>query len=153
MRRLISCAFSILTLGLLLALPASAAKYGKKDLIGTWDGDVMALMKASGMIDQMPEGFDVSAMLASFSIRLTFADDGTVTFSQKGMGREETDTDHFEVTGSEGNVLTLQSTDEDGTKETVTLTFSDKDHFSMMVDEEGGMPMLFSRGKKAEKAE
>jgi hypothetical protein len=153
MRRLVSSGLTFLALGLLLAASATAGDYGKKDLLGSWDGDVMEMMKASGMMEQLPEGFDVSAMLASFSIQLTFDKDGTVTFSQKGMGREESDTDHFEVLGAEDNVLTLQSVDEDGTKETVTITFSDKDHFSMMVDEEGAMPMTFTRGAKKAKAE
>ncbi|MBZ0268177.1 hypothetical protein K8I85_08470, partial [bacterium] len=119
----------------------------------TWDGDVMAMMKASGMMEQMPPGFDASAMLANFSIRLTFDKDGTVTFYQKGMGSENTDTDHFKVVGVADNVLTLESQDEDGTKETVTITFSDKDHFAMEVDEEGAMPMVFSRGAKKAKAD
>lgn len=153
MRRLVSSGLTFLALGLLLAAPATAGKYGKKDLIGSWDGDVMEMMKASGMMEQLPEGFDVSAMLESFSISLSFDEDGTVTFSQKGMGREESQTDHYEVTAAEGNVLTLQSVADDGTKETVTLTFSDKDHFSMMVEEEGAMPMTFSRGVKKAKAE
>jgi len=153
MRRLVSRGLTILALGLLLAAPATAAKYGQKDLIGTWDGDVMAMMKASGMMEQMPEGFDMSAMLASFSIRLTFDKDGTVNFYQKGMGTETTDKGRFEVAEVEGNVVTVHSLEEDGTKKTVTITFSDKDHFTMMVDEDGAMPMAFSRGKKAEKAE
>jgi len=153
MRRLVSRGITFLALGLLLAAPAAAGKYGEKDLIGSWDGDVQAMMEASGMMDQLPEGFDVSAMLASFAIQLTFDKDGTVTFYQRGMGSEKTDTDHFDVVKVEDNVLTLRSRDEDGEKKSVRLTFSDKDHFTMDVDEEGAVPMVFSRGVKKEKAE
>lgn len=154
MRRLVSCGLTVLTLALLLAGPGHAAKFGQKDLIGTWNGDVMAMLQASGMMEQMPPGFDVSQLLAGFEIALTFDKDGTVTFYNKSFDGEKTEVEHYEIVSTEDNVLRLKSVDEEGTEEVVTVTFDDRDNITLTSDMEGAPPMAFSRaGKKAKKTE
>ena len=150
MRRFLGYGLAIAAAALLTAPPSTAGSYGKKDLMGSWSGDVMAMLEASGMMDQMPPGFDVAKLLEGFEIRVTFGDDGIVTLYNKTVDGERTETEKYEIASVKGNVFTVKSVDDEGNEEVVTLTFSDKDHMTMTTDEEDAPAMQFSRATKKE---
>ena len=148
MRRLASLTAA---LALVLATAAHAAKWDQGDLIGPWDGDVEGMLKATGMLQQMPPNFDASAMLAQFSMTLTFHEKGTVTMVNKTMEGEETETYPFEVVDSEENTLHLKSTDEEGEEFSAFVTFHDQDTIEVLLIDTP--PMTFTRAKaKSKKA-
>ena len=43
-------AFCLLALALTFASPVLAADYGQDDLLGTWNGDVLAMLEEAGML-------------------------------------------------------------------------------------------------------
>jgi len=153
MRRSSFLVLTVALFTLLTAGPGAAAKYGKKDLVGSWNGDVMAMLKASGMMDQMPPEFDASEFAAGFEITVTFHEDGTVTLYNKTFQGVTDRKERWEVTGAEDNRLTLKNVDDEGVEETVTVTFTDPDHITLTSGEEDMPPLQFTRAPKAEATE
>jgi hypothetical protein len=152
MRRFLTCGLAVAAT-FLVTLPSAAGQYGKKDLLGSWTGDVKAMLEATGMMDQMPPDFDISTLLEGFEIRVTFNRDGTVELYNRNADGEKTETERYEVTDSKDNVLTVKSVDDEGIAEIVTITFSDKDHLTMATDAADAPAMQFTRGVKAAKKE
>lgn len=153
MKKLQVCIIALLAIS--LAVAAVAGEYNKKSLIGTWEFDMLKLMKVQ-MGGQVPEGMDVEQMLKGMYIRITFVKDGTFTFESKTPMGAETENGKWELVKSEESTLTLsiESSKEEGEKETVTIVFSDKDNFdAMMPSPNGSVEMSATRVKEDAKME
>ena len=115
-------------------------------LVGTWEADMSTFEMAA--LDAMPEAdrTQVMAMLATGVMRLTNNDDGSYSsFNRNPMnGEEYTETGTWEVLSTEGDLVTVRTTEENDTRgpeevdeepEEVQLRIVDEDTL-MMIDED-----------------
>ena len=131
---------------------ASAEKYDENTLIGTWEFDLIKMMKEQ-MGGQIPQGMDVEQMLAGSFIRITFKKDGTYTFESKTPTAEESNDGKWEVVEKKDNKVVIKSTDGDGEEQLVSLTFKDKDNLDALMPGEPPVTMSASRVKAKAKKE
>ncbi len=129
---------ALLSICLLLAVATSAlAKdFGKKDLYGTWEFDLLRAMKEQmeSMGQPVPEGAE--AMMAAAYMHITFVKDGTFTFQNKSPMGEQEESGKWEVVSTEENVVTVKAVnDSDETEMIVVVTFDGDDNFSALMGE------------------
>lgn len=120
--------FAVLLLAAWVAV-AAAGKYDEKTITGTWEFDLVKMMKAASEAGEVPPGVDIEAMAKNMSIRITFDKDGSYMFVSKTMGNEKTEKGTWKVVKSEGDAVTMKSVSDDGEEQTVTMIFADADHF------------------------
>ncbi len=131
---LICFALTLLAIGEVIG-----GKYSKESLIGTWEVDMLAMMKASG---QLPPGMDPAQMVRGSSMTVTFRKDGTVLFAMKSLMGEQTEEAKWEVIKSEGNALVVKSTDKEGEVQKITCTFKNPDQFTATSEDPEENPTM-----------
>ena len=112
-------------LALLATGEVVGAKSSKKSIIGRWEVDMLAMMKAS-----LPPEMDPAQMVQGSSMTVTFRKGGTVLFVIKSLMGEQTEEAKWEVVKSEGNALIVKLTDEEGEVKESKFTFKDERHFT-----------------------
>jgi hypothetical protein len=144
-----------LTVALLIACVAvaTAGKYSEKTLIGTWDFDMVKIMKASGAMDQLPPGMDVEQMMKDMYMRITFKKDHTFVFETKTPMNEVSELGKWEMVKAEGDKVTIKSISEEGKEQLFTMVFTDKDNFDTTAPDNEKMTMSATRNKDKDKEE
>jgi len=134
-----------------LVAVASAGKYSEKTLIGTWEFDMLKMMKDQ-MGGQVPEGMDLEQMLAGSFVRITFVKDGTYSFSSKTPMGEESDGGKWEIVSINDNEFVVKSTGSSGEEQVITMVFTNKDSFdaSMPGPNKQTVTMTANRMKEGE---
>ena len=142
------------------ASAALAGDYGKKEMVGSWDFDIMAMIKAQFESQGQPMPPGVEEQMAGASMNISFTKEGRFTVnsvSPMGTNKEE---GTFEIVKAEGKVLVVKTTSdaEQAQVQEFTLTFTDEDNFSAEMVQ-GGMTSTMQAtrvkkdGKKAVKSE
>jgi hypothetical protein len=126
--------FAVLLLAACVAV-ADAGKYNEKTVTGTWEFDIVKMMKAAAEAGEVPPGVDIEAMAKNVSIRIKFDKDGSYMFVSNTMGNEKTEKGTWEVVKSEGDAVTVKSVSDDGEEQIVTIVFADADHFDATIKE------------------
>jgi hypothetical protein len=129
-------------------LTVAAGKYGEKTLVGTWEFDVVKMMKQAMQGQETPPGMDIEKMAADMYMRVTFVKDGTYSVDSKVMGSVQQEAGKWEVLETDGDTVKVKSVADDGEEQILTITFADNDHFdALTVDGEQSVTMSATRSK------
>lgn len=109
-------------------------------LVGSWNADFEAMIAAQQVSEE--ERAMMAQMMAGASMVMTFAADGTASYSATMMGQTQTDSGTYTVTAAAGQTLTVAITESSGEVEEAVLTFTDANTMSI-TDE--GETMVFHR--------
>jgi len=126
--------FAVLLLAAWVAV-AAAGKYNEKTVAGTWEFDLVKMMKAAVEAGEVPPGVDIEEMVKNVSVRITFDKDGSYMVVSKTMGNERTEKGTWKVVKSEEDAVTMKSVSDDGKEQIVTIVFADADHFDATIKE------------------
>ena len=126
----------------------SQADASPNRIIGTWDADVMAMMKAS-----MPEGAEVppeaEEMLKDAFMTVEFNADGTNVMAANMEGEEKEETGSWELVSQDGDTYQLRLTSDtaagDEKTQNATMVFTDDDNMRITLEGEEGPPMILRR--------
>lgn len=146
---------AVVVLCLALAIgTASAGKYDRKHLVGTWEFDIVKMytevLKQSGT--ELPQGTTIEQLLAGSYMRITFNDDGSYLFESKTQMGENSDKGTWEVAETTDDGMTVKTVNDQGEEQVVAMTFKDKDNFdAVMKGGEAEVSMSATRAKKADK--
>lgn len=133
---------------------AHAGKYNEKTLVGTWEFDVVKLMKQAMEGQEVPPGMDIEKMAQDMYMRVTFNKDGSYSVASRIMGAERTEEGKWEFVKSDADNITVKTTNADSEEQTLTITFADNDHFdALAVNGEESLTMSAARAKDAGKKE
>ena len=121
-----------LSFGLAMATLAGCGKKPADKLAGTWKATAYAAADSDN-----EEAAQMVEMMGQAEIVMEFKDDGTFTRTTSMGERSQSASGTWEVTGSEGDTVTVKTTEgegDDADEETVTVTFSDDDTFTFTRD-------------------
>ncbi len=111
---------------------AGCGPSASRKLIGQWQCNPAEALRQQGNQENLnnPMAAGLEAMMANFTLGLAFEADGTVTATMGGS-KELAWTKHWKVTNVEGQKVTIELCDTDGSNtEVKLLAFVDDDHFT-----------------------
>lgn len=131
------------------AAPAAAAgAISAATLHDTWSADFAAMLAQQQMAEE--ERALAMALMGSMQMTFTFSPSGSLTIATTAMGEAKEETGSYTVTSVEGNVINATMTGPDGQTESMILTFSDNNNFTLRpaTQEGSGAPeqIPFRRG-------